>query len=225
MRYILLCLLGAAIQACFILAEKKKKYVAAVTLKGLASVCFVLLGVFASKCSTDTKFAKLIVIGLILGLVGDVFLNLRFVFEKIGQKIFLLGIAAFLAGHIVYLVALIPLSTHLVFCLALGAVCAIIVLALIFTHIDKVKIAFKIFGVFYIGAVVIMTVVALGNLFSNPRSTQALLYALGAVFFTASDIILIFNTFTSKTKFSMRVMNLSLYYIGQLLIAGSLFFI
>lgn len=225
MWFIILCLLGACIQALFILFEKNKKYVPAVLFKGLASCVFVTVGILASKLSTDKQFAKLIVIGLILGLVGDVLLNLRFVFEKIGQKIFLLGILAFLAGHIVYLCALIPLSSHLVISVIVGAVVALITLYLIFTHIEKVKIAFKIFGVFYIGAVVIMTVVALFNLFSDPRSLQAMLYALGAVFFTVSDIILIFNTFTSKTRFSRRVMNLSFYYVGQLLIALSLMYI
>lgn len=222
MRYLFLCLLGACLQACFILTEKKKKYVPAVILKGLASCVFVALGVLTKMVSPNPQFAKLIVIGLILGLVGDVFLNLRFVFEKIGSKIFLIGIASFLAGHIVYLCALIPMAAHLTVCLIVGAIVSIITLILIFTHIEKVKLPFKIFGVFYIGAVEIMTVVSLGNLFAYPDSNQALCYALGAVFFTISDIVLIFNTFTTKTKFSLRVTNLSLYYIGQLLIALSL---
>jgi hypothetical protein len=36
--------------------------------------------------------------------------------------------------------------------------------------------------------------------------------------------VLIFNTFGGKTRYSMRIMNLSYYYIGQLLIALSLFY-
>jgi len=47
---------------------------------------------------------------------------------------------------------------------------------------------------------------------------------LGAVAFLISDIVLIFNTFGKETKFSMRITNLSFYYIGQLLIAISLYF-
>lgn len=162
-------------------------------------------------------------IGLILGGVGDVLLNLRFVFEKIGQKIFLAGIAAFLAGHILYLAALIPQSVNLTVCVIIGIIAAAAILAYIFKTMN-VKLAFKIFGVFYIGAVVLMTAVAIGNLIAAP-GVACWLYAVGAVLFTASDIILIFNTFGSETKFSMRIANLSLYYLGQLLIAGSLFFI
>ena len=55
-------------------------------------------------------------------------------------------------------------------------------------------------------------------------STRATIYAIGAVLFTASDIVLIFNTFSGVTKFSLRITNLTLYYIGQILIACSLFF-
>ena len=87
----------------------------------------------------------------------------------------------------------------------------------------EVKIAFKIFGIFYLTAVIVMTVIAIDLAIVNPNCHN-LMYAIGAVLFTASDIILIFNTFGGESKFSRRITNLSLYYIGQLLIAGSLFF-
>lgn len=220
---ILLCILGAAIQALFIAVEHNEKYVGAVCLKGSASVVFVIIGAIAFAAAANTQFAKPVFIGLILGAVGDILLNLRFVFEKNGQKIFLLGIAAFLAGHILYLAALIPQSENLWLCIIIGAVIAAAILAYIFKTMD-VKPAFKAFGVLYIGAVVIMTAIAIGNLISGP-STTTWLYAIGAVLFTVSDVVLIFNTFGTTQRFSLRITNLSLYYIGQLLIASSLFFI
>lgn len=220
---ILLCILGMAIQAAFIAVEHKEKYVGAVCLKGSASLVFIMIGIIAYAAAGDKSFAKPVLIGLILGGVGDVFLNLRFVFEKAGQKIFLVGIAAFLAGHILYLAALIPQSENLLVCIVVGVIVAAAILAYIFKTME-VKLAFKIFGIFYIGAVVLMTAVAIGNLVAAP-STARWLYAIGAVLFTVSDVVLIFNTFGSETKFSLRITNLSLYYLGQLLIANSLFFI
>ncbi len=220
---ILLCILGMAVQGIFIAVEHKEKYVGAVCLKGSASVIFVIIGCIAFCAASNTDFAKPVFIGLILGAVGDILLNLRFVFEKAGQKIFLAGIAAFLAGHILYLVALIPQSESLLCCIIIGAVIAAAILTYIFKTMS-VKPAFKIFGIFYIGAVVIMTAIAIGNLIAAP-STTAWLYAIGAVLFTLSDVVLIFNTFGGTQKFSMRITNLSLYYIGQLLIATSLFYI
>ena len=213
--------LGICLQACFIIVEHKEKYVPAVILKGSASLMFIILGFLTKEGCADVSFAKAVFIGLILGGVGDVLLNLRFVFEKIGQKIFLVGIVAFLAGHIMYLAALIPLAQNLIFLIAIGVVVAAALLYFIFHTLGEIKIAFKIFGIFYIGAIAIMTVIAIGNLISMPCMTTVL-YALGAVLFLASDVVLIFNTFGREQKFSLRIANLSLYYLGQILIAVSL---
>ena len=225
MRYLLLCIIGFAIQIVFILVENKKKYLPAVILKGSAALIFIIIGVLSMQLASNHSFARLVVIGLLLGGIGDVLLNLRFVFEKSGQKIFLLGIGAFLSGHIMYLAALIMLSNNLLVSLICGVIAAVLLLRWIFSKIGEVQKAFKMFGYVYIGAIVLMTAVAIGNFISQPGSTSALLYVIGAVFFTASDVIMIFNTFGGTQKFSMRAANLSLYYLGQLLIAISLQFI
>jgi len=214
---IILCLLGIVLQCVFIAQEHKEKYKAAVCLKGSASLMFILLGLHGLMVTGGSRFAVMIFIGLILGGIGDVLLNLRFVLGEKGQKCFLAGIAAFLFGHIMYLAALVPMvKSPLVTALA-GAVLAALLLWWILSSVTAKK-AFKIFGVFYIGAVVIMMAFACANAYAVP-SVGRIMCAVGAVLFTASDVVLIFNTFTGSTKFSMRIANLMLYYIGQLLIA------
>ncbi|MCR4685584.1 MAG: lysoplasmalogenase [Lachnospiraceae bacterium] len=220
---LLLCVAGMILQGIFIVVEHKEKYVPAVILKGCASLVFVCVGYMGFRAASNASFAKMVFLGLCFGALGDILLNLRYLSKSHGQKIFLLGIAAFLTGHILYLVALIPLSSNLLISLIAGVIVAALLLLYIFKKLS-VKLTFKIFGVFYIGAVVLMTAVAIGNLIAMP-DTNRLMYALGAVLFTVSDIVLIFNTFGGTTKFSMRITNLSLYYIGQLLIALSLFYI
>ena len=218
-----LAILGILCQICFIITEHKEQYVKAVVLKGSAALLFCLIGLSALAEAQNNAFARLICIGLCFGALGDILLNLRFVFPNIGQKIFLAGVAAFLTGHILYLAALIPLSQNLLPCLIIGVLLAAGLLTWIFRTLT-VKLAFKIFGILYIGAIVLMTAVAGGNVLSAP-TTAAWMHAVGAVLFTLSDIVLIFNTFGPEQKFSMRIANLSLYYLGQLLIAFSLFFI
>jgi len=221
---VLLAIVGMALQAIFIIVEHKEKFVPAVILKGSAAILFCIIGAVAmTTASVNQSFAKLIVFGLCFGAMGDILLNLRFVFSKIGQKIFLLGVAAFLTGHILYLCAIVPLSQNLIPCLVIGVILAAALLTWIFKTLT-VKLAFKIFGVLYIGAIVLMTAVAIGNVLTAP-GTAARMHAIGAVLFTLSDIVLIFNTFGKEQKFSMRITNLTLYYLGQILIAASLFFI
>lgn len=219
---IFLMLTGAVLQGIFIAVEHKERYIAADILKGAAAACFVIVGVTGYLTKTTDSFGLKLMIGLIFGMVGDILLNLRFVVgEAKGQKVFLLGIVSFLVGHILYLAALIPLTGHVGACVCIGGVIAAMLLAYIFKTMD-VKPAFKIFGVFYLGAVIIMTVIAVdvAIVMQNIRSIE---YAIGAVLFMVSDIVLIFNTFSGKTKFSMRIANLSLYYIGQMMIALCLY--
>ena len=90
----------------------------------------------------------------------------------------------------------------------------------IFKQITAKK-AFKIFGVVYIGAIMLLNVVAIGNLITAP-SVFTRLFAGGAVLFLISDVVLILNTFGEKTRQSLRYTNIALYYAGQLLIALSL---
>lgn len=219
LNYVLITL-GIFLQVAFILIENRKKYVPAVVLKGCASLMFILLGAYGLSFATLPGFAKVIFWGLIFGGIGDVCLNLRFVLEKAGQKVFLGGILAFLIGHVLYLAALIPLCSRVWLWLLIGAAVAAALLYWILTSVEAEK-AFKIFGVVYVGAVVLMTAVSVG-VFLTRHTTGSLIYMIGAVFFTASDIILIFNTFTKDGKAWMRPANLSLYYLGQLLIALSI---
>lgn len=214
---ILLCLIFAAM---FLYQESREKYVPAVVLKGLASLCFVILGII---CSPGSHLAKLVIIGLVLGCIADVLLNLRWVFKEKGQLIFLVGILVFLSGHILYLAAVLPLSANWILCVVIGIILTAVLMVWIFKQITAKK-AFKIFGVFYIGAIMLLNCVAIGNLISAP-SVFTGLFAAGALFFLVSDIVLILNTFGSETKQSLRVTNISLYYIGQLLIALSLKFL
>ena len=212
-----LCL---ALAAVFLLQESREKYVPAVVLKGLASACFVLLG---ALCSPGTHMARLIVAGLVLGCVADVLLNLRWVFKEKGQPIFLVGILVFLSGHVLYLAAILPLNPRPLLCCAVGAVLTAALMIWIFRRISAKK-AFKIFGVVYIGAIMLLNCVAVGNLLAAPSVFTAL-FAAGAVFFLVSDVVLILNTFGSETRRSLRVTNIALYYVGQLLIALSLRFL
>lgn len=209
------------VMSIYIYVEYLKKWKAAVVLKGCASFLFVLLGFECSKVFSNTQFCKMVRIGLILGLIADILLNLRFVFAKKGKIVFLVGILVFLTGHILYLCALIPTVNNIVVPIVAGVVLSAILLKWIFTKIEAEK-AFKIFGIFYIGVIVIMNCFAVANLLQDVTNTKYIVFTVGAVLFLISDIVLILNTFGKETKQSLRVTNLVLYYMGQILIALSM---
>lgn len=227
MLIILTAILGLVLQGVFIWQENKKHFVAAVILKGSASLMFVLLGFYFYNrmvAQSTPEFSRLIVIGLCFGMAGDIMLNLRWLFkEAINKKVFLVGVAVFLTGHVFYLICTLKRLASPWLGLLGGAVVAAAILAVIFKKLE-LNTTYKIFGIVYIGLVCLMTGCAVAS-FIATNAGGAYIFALGAVLFTASDVILIFNTFGPKQKLSLRIANLYLYYIGQLAIAFSIAFV
>ena len=224
MQFLWLCPLCLVLGAVFIAVEKSGRYVEADVIKGLASLCFVALGFLGGpwiRYEVDGTYSGLIMAGLAIGAVADVILNLRYVFEgQKGKLAFLAGIVVFMAGHIAYLLAVARRCNALMLLVAIGLVLTGALMMWIFQRIEA-SMAFKVFGVFYIGAITVMNCVALGALISQPSAHSAM-FLCGALLFLVSDIILILNTFGPQQRFSWRVSNLMLYYVGQLLIALSL---
>jgi len=222
---IALAILGFFFQCIFIYIESKKKYIPAVFLKGSASLCFLSVGIVAFINSINKVFSTLVLTGLILGLVGDVLLNLRFVFKKNSNVIFLGGTASFLFGHILYIIALFKIAEiKFIYAPLITSFAILFIVGYFIFKVLKVKNGMKIFGCIYILIVSLFMSVAIYNL-ASVKSNLTILTSVGSMLFFASDVILIFNSFGEHPRLSLRASNLLLYFVGQILIATSLLFI
>ena len=214
---------GLAAEAAFIALEYRKRFLFALLLKTAASLCFVLLGLMFLGYEVDPRYARLVLWGLALGAVGDICLNLRFLAHQHAKQVFLTGIAAFFAGHVCYLIALIGQAPRvLVWAVPACAVLSALVLRFILKRIE-VSGALRAFGMVYIVMVLLMMCCALGLLplgWDNPGYWA---FAVGAVLFAASDVLLVLGQFGKQKHASFRALNLSLYYIGQLCIALTIY--
>lgn len=218
--YSVLCLIGMACQGLFISFDHQKKILPALIFKGLGSVFFISVGFWCYSHSSATELPK-IIYGLILGGIGDVLLNLRYFFKKADTPIFLLGAASFLGGHIFYLLHILSNCGNVLLPVIIGLCVAGIMLFIIFKKV-KVTAELMAFGILYIGCIYTMAAIGVFRAITVP-SASAALFAIGAVLFSCSDTILIFDTFYKK-KLWTEISNLSIYYVAQLLIATSLFF-
>lgn len=220
----LLCVVGLLVDIWFIKTEYAGKMVKATVLKGAASLFFVLLG-FTCYAANTAPFGKLVVIGLVLGLVGDVLLNLRNVFE--GRKsmlVFALGILAFLSGHFLYIAALIRLKADIVVWAAvLTVIISVLAIPPLMRRITAPSMGLKIFGYVYLVVVIAMFSCAAMLLVKLGASALTVLFAVGALLFMVSDFIMIYYSFGKKIK-PLRAINLLSYYVGQLLIAIAILF-
>ena len=197
--------------------EIKEKYLPAVIFKGTASLFFVIIGLM---CSSGGRTAKLVILGLVLGFVADILLNLQYLLAKNVKLAFALGSIVFLAGHIAYFAAIYPLvSNHALF-LVLGLAVAVVLEIILFklTTVDK---GMLIFGIIYVTFVTLLTAISFGALVEQ-MTNFTILFFIGISLFLASDVVLIINYFGQKVKNSLRVLNGILYYTGQILVAMSL---
>ena len=215
---IVLLLFGCAAETAFILFEHRKKMLSALLFKALASLLFVLGGVFALSLAVHMNFARLILIGLMLGAIGDVCLNLRFLLTDGAKRAFLLGIAAFLLGHVAYVIALISCApAALLYALPAAAVVSFFLIRFVLSRIE-VGGAIKTFGIVYLCVVFLMACVALTLFLLEPQNPGHTLFAVGGVLFAASDVLLVLGQFGRRTYRGFRALNLSLYYVGQVCI-------
>ena len=215
---------------CVILAvvleilEDREKIVEGVICKTAASALFVLTGFLCAKLGPGTAFSKWIVIGLCLGFAGDVVLHVRHLFHE-SMILFAVGTLLFAAGHVCYIIAIIPLIHGMVGSALLGAVLlsgtALYVIFSMTKPKDKKMAAAA--GV-YLTFVGVFTAMAL-ELCVRGLMTGAFMLAAGAVLFLISDSTLIYGLFAKKGARKCRWILMITYYAAQSLIALCLQFI
>lgn len=216
---ILICLIGLLIDIWFIKTEYAGKLAKATALKGLGSAFFVLLGALC-YAENRTGFGRLILIGLILGMVGDIFLNLRNQFSgAASQKVFAVGILAFLSGHFLYIAALITQNAAIVLpALLTAGILSILAIPPLMKRITAPSRGLKLFGYVYLVIVIAMFSCAAVLFIRDGAQLLTTLFTIGGLLFVVSDFIMIYYGFGKKIK-PLRAINLLSYYVAQLLIA------
>ncbi|MBW2622789.1 MAG: lysoplasmalogenase [Deltaproteobacteria bacterium] len=204
----------AAVLLLIVLLYCVKKQATRTTLiaKSTLSVMFMFAALVQSH--PEPTFYYLILAGLIFCLMGDVFLALP------QKKMFTMGLAAFLAGHVFYIISFLSLigidqwvsGPPLV---VIGVSAAVLVW--LWPHLDNMRLPV----LFY---VVVITVMVAGAWavyrYSSCTLNGPLLILAGAVLFYLSDLFVAIDRFV-KERFINRLIGLPLYYLGQFMLAFS----
>lgn len=196
--------------ACLALvaAEVKRWPLARVATKCTASAAFIAVGAVAFA-SHDSDAARWIVIGLVLGALGDVALLGK------TDAAFLGGLGAFLLGHLAYVIAAAQLTPVADWATRAGVIAiapvlaGIAVLIWLWPRLGSMKLP-------VIAYVLTITAMVIGALAAPDR-----LFTGGAVLFFASDLAVARDKFVGPNVIN-RVWGLPCYYAAQLLIAWSI---
>lgn len=203
-------------------------------LKMICSSLFVMTGIFAALIAGNrSSFAVLILIGLVMGWIGDFFMHDK---EKPGY--FLIGLVSFLGGHLLYIIAYCivlkqvfpetrlfdPVETIvfvLAFCVAIAAV--------LLRKMDLGRAALPV-GI-YTAVLLLMLIKAssLGIRLVMQSGGQALficaILMLGALQFLISDALLAITLFAGEDEnYPMKIANIVTYFAAQNLLASTILF-
>jgi uncharacterized membrane protein YhhN len=211
-----------AVLPFFLRAEYQRRRSVMLPLKLVCSLCFVLLGVFGAvigRAGPVAAYDGLMLAGLVLSLAGDMLLG-----WSLERRTFLLGLVAFLVAHLLYSTAFSLANGFSAWDLLIMAVVAGgCVAAYQFLDMDLGKM--KIPVLVYLLVISFMLTKAFSSLYLGGITGAALwLVVIGAVLFFVSDALLALVKFQRNPARANRAMNLTAYYIGQTLLALSLYF-
>lgn len=206
--------------------------------KMISATLFVLCGIFAMKISgNNTSYAYLMILGLVFGWLGDYFLHSL----KDRMIEFIIGVVAFLVGHIFYIAAFyhalktlrpdVKLFNWYDF-VAVGAIFALVTVYVVLKKLIQKKgvmvIGLMLYGIFLTAMVVkaVLYMYAEWEYGINDTMVPALLtVGIGSVFFFLSDGSLGLILTGDEVKRKMRIFNIITYFVAQILLASSILFV
>lgn len=216
--------LGAA-ALLFYIREKIQRYsLKGVFLKTVVSVLFISVAVAAGS---SAKMAPFITLGLVSGLLGDIWLDLKYVYPSDDDEFTYAGFIAFGIGHIFYLSGLLyqfGAGLYLLPSFALAAAADVLIAVLekpMKLSYGKMKPVVLIYGI-----LLFSTVFVSGGLWLTKGSPALRLIFIGSALFAISDLILSGIYFgEGKNRPADIIGNYLTYYAGQFLIALALVFV
>ena len=202
--------------------EKVRRYtLKGVFLKTAVSVVFVSVAVTAGSSSVMAPFLTM---GLLFGLLGDIWLDLKFVFPSQDEVFTYAGFFVFGIGHVLYVAGLLTqygARVSIAGSFLLAALAAGLVLVLekpMKLSYGRMRLTVLIYGFFLFS-----TVFVSGLLWLEHRETALCFVFIGSILFAISDLILSGTFFgIGKDRPVDIISNYLFYYSGQFLIAYSL---
>ena len=229
MSYLALCLVMVFLVACFIASRLMNAGVVAIFTKTMASLGMVIGGILA--LSNGYAFYYLyIIIGLICGMLGDIFLELKKNYKDEDLTYFNSGTTAFALGHIMYLVGMISMvegAVSLWLETIISLVIAVAFASLLILVLSKpLKLNFGKCKWQSFGYCILLTFVTVFSIFIYVKARISILLPLGFISFLLSDLILSMQYFGGEGKIDQPILviaNHVLYYGAQVLLVGVLY--
>ena len=228
-------IIGMILLAVFLFFRVKEERVKAVIIKGFVSLMFIITALVAYLTSNNptSSFGIFILIGLFFGLLGDVFLDLKFIVLKKETLYTILGFISFAINHLFNILGLFlnfyNKDSNIAYLLIpIGIALLLVVVTLLMEKFSPIRYKnMKPFVIFYGLFLFFVTPMYWSTAIqSGFQNITVIIISISLIFFMLSDLILN-NTYfaTGFNTPAFIISNHVLYYIAQFGIAISLFFL
>ena len=223
----------AAVALVFYLIEKIKAYsVKSVLIKAFVSALFMVVAVFSAYYNGGRVMNIFIILGLLFGLSGDIWLDLKYVYPKDDKIYSYAGFIVFGVGHILFITGMyLQFFNGAHFLYVLIPILAAIVIAIVNQFLAKpLKLDFKdmkwMAFAYSITLFALPLCVASLLIVNGWNCTTLLMMFIGGILFAISDLVLSGTYFGEGHEKPIDfILNYLTYYPAQFVIAFSLFFL
>lgn len=226
--YWILLSVGVLATSVFLYLRVKHGGISALYAKAVASLCFISTAFAATNANRDhLVFGSWMAFGLVLSMVGDIWLDLKWIYLQDKDSYLYSGFISFLLGHICFCAALLKgfdkwTAPVIAFVVVLALVIAAGNLLLekpMKMHYGKFKLILFLYS-FMLSLTMIGAITAA---ILSGFSRVWVLMAIGGVLFTLSDVVLsgMFFGENKNTKPNIFV-NHTLYYAAQFVMAATI---
>ena len=219
--------IGIAATGVFLFLRVKFGGIAALYAKAVASLCFIMTAVAATNANPGAqRFGSLMIIGLVCGLLGDVWLDLKWIYLQDKDSYLYSGFIFFLLGHICFVTAIFRNSdcTAKSALLSAGAALVIALVALLLEKPLKMRYG-KFKWIVFLYSFMLswtMTNAAVTAWFSGFQKRWVVM-AVGGLLFLLSDLVLSGMYFgEGKNTKGNVILNHTLYYAAQFTMAATI---
>lgn len=226
---------GVITTVAFLILRVKKGGLPAMYCKAGASMCFIGTAFAALAFSINGEemmpkkqfiYGVIMILGFIFSLLGDIWLDLKYCYDKDSDIFLYSGFISFMAGHVFFCVAIINQyrlkPSHFAWCCILSAALAVGVILtekLMKLSYGKFRTIVAVYS-FFVSMTAFLSVFSMAV---NDFSRNTILLSVGAVAFLLSDLVLSNIYFKKGGNTNPNVViNHTLYYFGQFALAATL---
>lgn len=223
-------IIGIAVTAVFLYLRVTEGGMKAMFAKVAASLCFIATALVAFSLNRDNfEYAILIIFGLVFSMLGDIWLDMKYIYKEQSDMYSFAGFGSFMVAHTMFVPAvLMGYAEYLWWHFVVDAItCSLFIINTIMTE-KRGKVAygkFRIITIVYTAFVMATTLLSInGFVASGFKSVKYIVLIIAGVLFALSDLVLLYIYFGGKNNKKYVLANHILYYAAQFVMASSILF-